>query len=422
MPPSTVTWSLGPHTNGKHLVLKKYMQAWLPIMTRWNESVLFVDGFAGPGEYSGGEPGSPLIVLEALASHKYRDNMNASIRFLFIEQEEARATHLRDTIERQAFALPPTSRCDVISLPFDEAISQELDSTILARRPLPPAFVMIDPFGVAGVKMSTIARLLENPRTEVYVSFMYEPMTRFIDHQNFEPHLDELFGSDNWRGARGISDPDARRAFLFDLFTHQLMAAGAAQVVHFELYEGNRLVYAIFFGTNSLEGCDKMKRAIWDVTDSSPYRFRGQNTAQMSFGEQLTDLTPFATELRNTFSPQGVVRIEDVVNFAKSAATIFHTGHLKQKTLTPMEKRGELSVVTSPRKRNSGYPERHDAQVHSTIGMTHAQPIRRPSMHCVLRGACQECSRWLRVIHRDVGPHPSQRCWLLASVGCRARI
>ena len=38
---------------------------------------------------------------------------------------------------------------------------------------------------------------------------------------------------------------------------------GAQYVVRFELYEGEQLVYAIFFGTKSLDGCDKMKQAIW---------------------------------------------------------------------------------------------------------------------------------------------------------------
>ena len=43
---------LDPHTQGKHLVLQYYMQAWLPIMTTWNGRVLFIDAFAGPGEYT----------------------------------------------------------------------------------------------------------------------------------------------------------------------------------------------------------------------------------------------------------------------------------------------------------------------------------------------------------------------------------
>ena len=75
MPPRTTTWELDDHTRGKHLVLKSYMDAWLPIILKTYGRALFVDGFAGPGEYTGGEPGSPAIALKALADHAHHDLM-----------------------------------------------------------------------------------------------------------------------------------------------------------------------------------------------------------------------------------------------------------------------------------------------------------------------------------------------------------
>ena len=75
MPPNTTTWELEAHTIGKHLVLKHYMGAWLPIMSRWNGRVLFIDAFAGPGKYSGGEPGSPVIAIRSLTDHRAKNQM-----------------------------------------------------------------------------------------------------------------------------------------------------------------------------------------------------------------------------------------------------------------------------------------------------------------------------------------------------------
>ena len=89
MPPKTTKWPLEPHTLGKHLVLENYMQAWLPIMTRWNGRVLFIDAFAGPGEYTGGEPGSPVIALNTFIDHRARNQMRNEIKFLFIEKIKA---------------------------------------------------------------------------------------------------------------------------------------------------------------------------------------------------------------------------------------------------------------------------------------------------------------------------------------------
>ena len=63
MPPKTTIWRLDGHTRGKHYVLRFYLNAWLPVMARWERRLLFIDGFSGPGEYQGDEEGSPQIGL-----------------------------------------------------------------------------------------------------------------------------------------------------------------------------------------------------------------------------------------------------------------------------------------------------------------------------------------------------------------------
>ena len=99
MPPKTTTWPLEAHTKGKHLVLKNYMGAWLPIMSRWNERILFIDAFAGPGEYSGGEPGSPVIAIRSLIDHSAKGKMQNEINYLFIEDGSARCERLAQVLD-----------------------------------------------------------------------------------------------------------------------------------------------------------------------------------------------------------------------------------------------------------------------------------------------------------------------------------
>ena len=48
----------------KHLILQGYLEAWYPKL-KFARRLVFIDGFAGPGEYLGGEKGSPLIALDA---------------------------------------------------------------------------------------------------------------------------------------------------------------------------------------------------------------------------------------------------------------------------------------------------------------------------------------------------------------------
>ena len=96
MPPKTVLWERDEHTEGKHLVLEHYLKAWFPIlgMGERNKRILFVDGFAGPGEYEGGEEGSPVVAMRVLAEHIAQTRINAEVVFHFIEKESARAQHL----------------------------------------------------------------------------------------------------------------------------------------------------------------------------------------------------------------------------------------------------------------------------------------------------------------------------------------
>jgi hypothetical protein len=68
--PKTVLWEADEHTLAKHGILRAYLQAWLPTMSRCNDRLLLIDGFAGPGRYLGGEDGSPLIMLRTLLDHR----------------------------------------------------------------------------------------------------------------------------------------------------------------------------------------------------------------------------------------------------------------------------------------------------------------------------------------------------------------
>jgi len=81
-------WDLEPHTAKKHEILRRYFEAWLPIMVKWNSRVLFIDGFAGPGEYSKGEDGSPVIVLKAARDHTHK--FESELVCLFVEADRPR--------------------------------------------------------------------------------------------------------------------------------------------------------------------------------------------------------------------------------------------------------------------------------------------------------------------------------------------
>lgn len=369
MPPDTTLWDLEPHTIGKHLVLKNYMDAWLPIMGQSNRRVLFIDAFAGPGEYSDGELGSPIIALRTLIGHGARQLMTNEFVYEFIEKDYQRSEHLRTVLSNMEQEIPSNCSYHVVNSTFTETLTRELNHLEQQRTNLDPAFVMIDPFGVSETPMALIARIMANPKAEVYISFMYEFINRFLNDHSFENHLDGLFGTERWRQARQISDADQRKQFLYGLYSSQLKLSGARQVLYFEMYQGSRLVYAIFFGTKNLEGSDRMKQAIWKVAPLGDYRFVGGFHNQLHLGPSFVEFGRLRLDLFHKFNSIPEVDIATVTDFVKSDETLFHSGHLKRDTLRPMEREGAIRV-RRPAGFTQGYPDGTKLQFLAVSGHT----------------------------------------------------
>lgn len=355
--PKETLWPLEPHTLGKHRVLKSYLDAWLPIMGKWNGRILFIDGFAGPGRYKGGEDGSPLIALKAFKNHAARAKINAEVVFFFVEKDPARADHLAELVRIERRNLPSKCRVRVVHGAFDSALSQMLNMLDEQKKRLAPSFVMIDPFGVSGTPMEVIARILQNRKCEVYISFMYEAINRFKRSYEFEGHLDRLFGAKDWRDGMEIRDPRARKDFFYGLYKKQLRAAGAKNVVHLELYKGKQLVYAIFFGTQHWKGADRMKQAIWKVAPFGDFRFRGTHSRQLILGLDTVDYTPLREQIRAEFGERDWFDIQQIKEFVASDRTDCHTGQIRKHVLIPMEESGEIEIAERTRKRKKTFPE-----------------------------------------------------------------
>ena len=354
--PKGTLWPREAHTEGKHLVLENYLKAWFPIlgMGERNRRILFVDGFAGPGEYEDGAEGSPVVAMRVLADHPAE--IKAEVVFFFIERKPDRADHLKGLVAQWRPRLPATAKVHVREGSFDASMTDVLDELEVRGRTMAPALVMIDPFGVKGMPMSVIRRIMANRSCEVYLSFMWEAMNRFVTQPEFATPMDELFGSTRWREAKGLSG-DRRKDFLHGLYRKQLREAGAEQVVQFHLFARNRLKYSVFFGTRHTLGSDRMKQAIWKVVPFGDFSFRGGEQAQISFLKP--DFALLQKALVKQFEEAGWVSIEEITEFVRSDATIFHTGQLRSQALIPLERAGRIDVKANDRIRNKGstYPK-----------------------------------------------------------------
>jgi len=354
MTPQATIWPLDPHTEGKHKVLRRYLEAWFAILGSKSGRIAFFDGFAGPGQYKGGEEGSPLIALRVLQEH--RAKLKAEVHFWFIEKDPDRAAHLKSLVEARKPSLPPRCHVTVVRGAFDATMNKVFDTIDARGTKLAPAFVMVDPFGVSGTPMSVISRILRGNKGEVYVSFMYRDINRFRAAPQFEEHLTSLFGTDEWKNGIPLKGA-ARKDFFYGLYEGQLRKGGAQHVLHYDLYEGNRLVYAIFFATRHWKGADRMKEAIWKVARFGDFAFHGTRSTQLTLGFETIDYSPLRKALQEHYKGKGWVTIEQVMEFVGSDQTDFHTGQLKTPVLAPMEDEGLIEVDPKTRKIKRRYPD-----------------------------------------------------------------
>ncbi len=162
-------WELEPHTEAKHEIMRRYLGGWFAVLGSWHGRVVFIDGFAGPGRYENGEPGSPVISLSTLLDHNYRDRLLARCEFVFLfcEPDHRRFPTLEETIEQlkaERGGLPDKVRVQAIDQRFSDAIDAVLDELRKQKAELAPTFAFVDPFGIKGIEMSQIAELLSFDR------------------------------------------------------------------------------------------------------------------------------------------------------------------------------------------------------------------------------------------------------------------
>lgn len=270
MPPAK-DYDMAPHTEAKHAILRRYLECWFPILGRWHD-VAYVDGFAGPGRYSGGEEGSPIIALKAASARAKAGN---DVHFWFVENKPKVAARLEGEIADIQGGLPGNLRIhDVVQKDFEGGF-RDIVGKLKSDYGMPPTFAFVDPFGYSDVTMRTFVDFLANPRCEVFFTFMATSVARFTKLQrgrHFET-LNALFGCEDWRdcdGKRGRKKIEC----LVRLYAAQLRRHGVRHVKIFDMEDKNQYPeYSLVFATNHIKGLEVMKDAMSMVAKDFSFSF-----------------------------------------------------------------------------------------------------------------------------------------------------
>lgn len=337
--PSETLWKIEPHTKAKHEILRRYLGAWFPILASKIPRIVYIDGFCGPGRYSDGEDGSPIIALkEAL---KQPVLITSEVNFLFIDERADRINHLSSEI--CLLKTPSNFHIHPIVNEFENTLTQILDDLQQKGHQLAPTFAFIDPFGFAGIPFSLVKRLLSNQRTEVFINIMIEFVNRFAEHPSdaVKQNIKQLLGASDAEIADVVNSQDRKLAFR-QLYQDKLRKF-AKFVRFFEMYDDkNNLIYYLFFASNHPLGHKKMKEAFWRVDVQSGFKFSDRTNPNQPVLFELDPSLDLAKLLKLHFSGS-TQKSEKIILFVEDETAYTET-HAK-KALAHLEIRNEISVA-----------------------------------------------------------------------------
>ena len=263
-----------PHTEAKHHILRYYLNEWFPILGRYHQTLRYIDGFSGPGEYEGGEPGSPLVALQTIRQHNQFGafaKAGRNVEFLFVDSNSEFYRHLKTKIygthHPRAFGI------QVEHGEFENLMTRLLDDFEANERQMPPTLVFIDPFGPAGFSMDLLSRLSSFMRMEVLINLNYNEFVQWILRDPTK-HVtaDRLYGGPRWRPALDLIDRE-RADFLVSEYEAALNEIGWDGTSFEMVNTQNQTAYHLVFGTQNYKGLEAIKRAMRDASQTGEFRY-----------------------------------------------------------------------------------------------------------------------------------------------------
>lgn len=351
------TWDIEDQTAAKHLILRKYLEGWFGVMGHSQPRIVYMDAFAGPGEYSDGTPGSPLIALDVLRNHRVLGT-KCEFVMLFNEMSRPRHDHLLECLQRamRSDPLPINVTIKVENTDFNdlsEKVREALDST---RGRLAPTFAFLDPFGYSGLTMDAINRLFSGSHTDLLVYLDTNSLNRFGTSASVFEQFNALYGTTDFAAAPAAREPK-RLQYFIDLYAQQLKSVCGFSYTRTFQMRNNRgqRTYNLVFGTRHTQGLKLMKEAMWKAAPDGSFSFDARTANQPMLPIDL-DIPRRVGDLLSAQFDGQTMTVKELEGFLLTD-TDFLPAHLRH-GLRLLERSEALTVTRSsvPRRANT-YPK-----------------------------------------------------------------
>lgn len=357
-------WEADPHTLAKIAILEGYLNAWVPILgRRFRQPLIYVDGFAGPGFYKGGEDGSPVAAMRAASTgierieHAGDTFVSKEMHLFFVEENRKRHKHLQQTLDSKNGYNRHLKVHSPIHSTFAEALPQIAKSIPAAFEANAPVLLFADPFGATGMPFDILKDAVRGSSSELLINLDADGVRRIYQASNNrrEEQLCELFGCDHWQGFEACgNDHQKLHREILALYKHQIRTIpGMKYVWQFGMRgKHNMLSYYLVFATKNPLGMEKMKEAMKSISQDGSYSFSDASVDQEHMMFDKDDDAVFAEGLWKTFYGR-TVTYSETVDYALNETPFTNPKAM----LSELERQRRLDVVGKPNRRKCTFPE-----------------------------------------------------------------
>lgn len=328
-------------TQLKLQVFKDYLTCWLPVFLeqRHIENINIIDLFAGKGQDSEGNPGSPLIALEAIKSFEHRRGGKAYpkvIRLLLNDKEKEYTEKIKQKMKETT--LPGNiKKISILTKTFEDALSEYysiMSSENTAN------FIFLDPYGL--LPNSVVEKISLLPRTDFLIFVPSSYIYRLADTEEFKSKYPGLQQSDfnNLETAHRV----------FCTYLNSCIAAKEDYFLHAFAIEKTKKSqkHCLIFGSKSFTGLYKFIQNAWKLdpeNGESNFRFTGDLSKNGFFKEMTgsTKVRTFQRALRTNILNGTLKTNDDVFRFALTAGFHPPSEHVK-KILRDLRTEGKIQV------------------------------------------------------------------------------
>jgi three-Cys-motif partner protein len=294
----------------KARIVSAYFWAWAQIITgkkAKQRAIGYVDLFAGPGVYGGGQKSTPILILEAAI----RDaDIGDKLHVFLNDKNPEYAASLRKAVAE----LPGIEKLAHQPEITNAEVTENAIQWLASKWPY-PSLVFLDPWGYKGLTLQLIDAALRRKFSDVIFFFNFNRVNAAIRNAFMEDHVEALFTPARLEQLRGEVEgksPEVREQIVMRALKDEVTHGGQRHWLDFKFTsaESNKTSHYIILVSKDPTGLKPMKdimakasSASVDGVASFTYAPKAKVNTQMDmFQKRPTDT--LADELLRQFKGQ----------------------------------------------------------------------------------------------------------------------